>query len=405
MLEFETMEEQRLMTSYSEHQKVLALALATVFVGSGRDTQHGNVLVTDKCPFNKAFMLYANALQDPNASPLDIVEQAKITFLHGKKKFGRAHRHSFMLENNLAHAYLQSGDFRAASAHYLSVLSYHEEVMGDESQDYFFTLLDIIHLIKAFKLNANKQNSNTPPVFSSLPSLLNKLLSVTDALVISTPESALLYREQALKAAHSHPGLMPLTRIRDLALDYARDTIRTYGKLSEAAIEARFFLGKIYFDMKAIRKALIEFVAVLDALDEILAFSHPYALASHARLVSLYERQGKSNLATRHCQAVGKLRVWDNSTNQQALHANLPNYAKVLGGTYNKSSTCDGLICLSFDISSLGYTENISVISSTKPALNELVINAFSTWRFAPKYENGAPVVARQQQIQINIPN
>jgi TonB family protein len=292
---------------------------------------------------------------------------------------------------------MEAADFRFAAIHYTAVLKHHEAVTGDDAQEYFFVLLDIVNLLKSQTRYHDSLVSHIPRSFYSLSEVFDKLLLATERLVETMPESALLFREQALKACHSHPHLLPAKKLKNLASAHLNDAVRTHGRLSETAIEARFFLGNVYLDTKLYNKAVIEFETVLDALDEILEFTHPLALASHLRLVGIFEAQGKSEFATRHCKAIGQMTVWKDNEQQNPLHRVLPS----LQSTTSEEAV---QVSLSFDISKLGYVKNARVVDSSHAELNAGILSAFQRWRFAPKYRFGIAMEAKGQQILLEYP-
>jgi hypothetical protein len=144
MINIHSLEDDGLLTSFSQRHKVLALALATVFVGYGNATTKAVADVDEIEPlttFRDAYKEYIAVISSNNASSAYLVIVAEQTYQLGKAKFGPRHQNTFLLQQNLANAYLTTGDYSRSAANYASVIEYYEETQGDESQAYYLILL------------------------------------------------------------------------------------------------------------------------------------------------------------------------------------------------------------------------------------------------------------------------
>lgn len=181
---------------------------------------------------------------------------------------------------------------------------------------------------------------------------------------------------------------------------YAFDAYDIYKEiLPENAIDrvkATYVVGAVEFVEKHDGKAeplLLEVVKQFDALN----FSHPYALSAHAYLVELYERQGKRDASTAHCIAIGKMRPWADTQEQQPIFRTLPDYPM----SYAQRGK-SGWVQLKFTIDEHGFVKNPEILASKGGALFEKEsIETLDKWRYVPKFENGKAVEA-QTSVQLD---
>lgn len=155
-------------------------------------------------------------------------------------------------------------------------------------------------------------------------------------------------------------------------------------------VNATYFVGALEFFDKHDSKAeplLLEVVKQFDALD----YTHPYALSAHAYLVEMYERQGKSELSTAHCIAIGSMRPWSDVQEQTPLFRVAPKYP-VSAAKARQS----GWVQLKFTVDELGFVKNPEVIDSEGGNKFEREsLKALDKWRYAPKFEDGKAVAAQ----------
>ena len=176
--------------------------------------------------------------------------------------------------------------------------------------------------------------------------------------------------------------------------DYAFEAYETYKEiLPENALDrvkATYVVGAVEYAEKHDDKAiplLLEVVKQFDALN----FSHPYALSAHAYLVELYERQGKRDESTAHCIAIGKMRPWADTQEQQPLFRTVPKYPK----SYLMQRK-SGYVTLNFTVDEMGFVKNPEVLESKGGVLFEKsTLKMIEEWRYAHIFEHGKPVAAQ----------
>ncbi|GLP94779.1 TonB family protein [Paraferrimonas sedimenticola] len=154
-------------------------------------------------------------------------------------------------------------------------------------------------------------------------------------------------------------------------------------------LEARSTLGAYYRAAENYSESIALFEENIAQLDRLGDSTNPYDVYSRAQLVELYERLGKSDEATRHCLAIGAMKPWDPNQEAEPLYKVNPDFP--ISKIRNVGMAT---VHLSFDISETGFVENIEVIESTK-GFSRYAKKALKQWRYAPKFENGEPVVAR----------
>lgn len=122
-------------------------------------------------------------------------------------------------------------------------------------------------------------------------------------------------------------------------------------------------------------------------------------LLSHAALVELYERNGESDQATAHCVAIGAAQPWAENTEPEPLYRVNPVYP--ISYATKKLS---GSVTIKFDIDQSGFVVNAQPIQSedTPPEFVRNSIESVEQWRYAPKFENGQPVAATGQTVQLD---
>lgn len=182
--------------------------------------------------------------------------------------------------------------------------------------------------------------------------------------------------------------------------NYAFDAYDIYKEiLPENAIDrvkATYIVGAVEFAEKHDKKAEPLLQEVVKQF-EVLNYSHPYALSAHAYLVELYERQGKRDLATAHCIAIGSMQPWTDEQEQKPLFRQFPNYP--MSYVQQRKS---GWVQLKFTVDEQGFVKNPEIIASKGGALFEKEsIETLNKWRYAPKFENGKAVAA-QTSVQLD---
>ncbi|MBM7071679.1 TonB family protein [Shewanella sp. 202IG2-18] len=176
---------------------------------------------------------------------------------------------------------------------------------------------------------------------------------------------------------------------------FAKEALEIYKeKLPENSMErvrASFNVARIYEAEKKHSKAATLFEEVVKQMD-VLDYSHPYKLASHARLVPIYEKQGKSKKSTAHCIAIGKMKPWDDNVQEQIPLYRSANHYPTWAAKKGKT----GYVTLEFVINKNGFVEDIEILDSEGgKSFERASIKTLKDWRYAPKFVNGEVVEAK----------
>ena len=164
-------------------------------------------------------------------------------------------------------------------------------------------------------------------------------------------------------------------------------------KNSVEQIKADFLMASFAEGRKRYDQAIERLNRVVKVFDENLSYDHSAELTAHSRLIGLYEKKGKSDEATKHCIAIAKMVPWKESQEQKPLYRVNPKYPA------NKIyQSRDGSVQMEFEVDTAGFVKDIRVLDSIGGVTFEKeAMAAVKKWRYAPKFENGKPVVATSQ--------
>lgn len=161
-------------------------------------------------------------------------------------------------------------------------------------------------------------------------------------------------------------------------------------KNSVEQIKADFLMASFAEGRKRYDQAIERLNRVVNVFDESLSYDHNAELTAHSRLIGLYEKQGKSDEATKHCIAIAKMVPWKESQEQTPLYRVNPKYP-----TNKARFRKDGKVVMEFEVDESGFVKNPQVLSSEGGvAFEKSAVEALAQWRYAPKFEHGKAVAA-----------
>lgn len=150
---------------------------------------------------------------------------------------------------------------------------------------------------------------------------------------------------------------------------------------------ANFWTAKYYLSTKSNKNAAAFMSGALKTFDEADPAGQ-YALASHAFMIQILEKQGKRDEATKHCQMIGKAQPIDVNREQIPLYRFSPDYPRSAA-----QSRREGDVIIEFTIDEEGFVKNPKAIDGKNmKAFAPSAIKAVKDYRFAPRYKNGKPV-------------
>lgn len=200
--------------------------------------------------------------------------------------------------------------------------------------------------------------------------------------------ASLLAKKFAHKKYHKAKTLL------NQADDYYRNNLddNTVERIKADFLMASFAQGK-----KKYNEAIERLNHVVSVFDNNLSFDHNAELTAHSKLVNLYEKTGQSEQATKHCLAIAKMVPWKETQEQTPIYRENPEYPQ------NKARQMrDGIVVVEFDVDTAGFVKNPEVVSSQGgKEFERSALSALKKWRYAPKFEDGQPVVA-STQVQLD---
>ncbi len=335
--------------------------------------------------FKQAYEAYQTAVSGKDKKA--IVETAEQAYLLGLQEYKNDYLNQAALISNYASAITDSvsrghkdASEISAKAHalYLKALELYQQADADDRKQ----------LVEPY-LNLAK----TAPKLHVSKNFLGK------AIKIAEETNDELFLAQTKFAAFSL--LMNTKHYTKAVRRYALEAFEVYQeKLPENSLErvrVTYIAAQIHLASKKFEKAEAMFLEVIKQLES-LDYSHPFKLASHARLVDVYEQQGKSDASTEHCIAIGSMKPWNDSQDQVPLFRSNPMYP-ISYAQRGKS----GFVTMSFSINKLGMVINPEVVESKggKKFEKESLI-ALKKWRYAPKFEDGKAVKAENIKLTLD---
>lgn len=166
-----------------------------------------------------------------------------------------------------------------------------------------------------------------------------------------------------------------------------------------SVLTLQLYLAHNHFSKNRRNSAIELYESVIAGADAGDTAGRRLKLLSHAALVELYERKGESEQATEHCVAIGAAQPWSDNAEPEPLYRVNPVYP--ISYALKKLS---GSVTIKFDIDESGFVVNAQPIQSedTPPEFVKNSIESVEQWRYAPKFENGQPVAAIGQTVQLD---
>lgn len=316
---------------------------------------------------------------------------------------------------------LKNKDIKAA-IHELSIAhQLAKEVYSADSENYANLTLNLANAKLAIKTTPNEVFPLYQQVVTSYeklfgaddPRLIEALLGVSKTAADTSLTLQMLDRSISIAEHSKDPALLAEVQLEGFEiasktnkysykhLNWLKDAYAFFNsdanKNANLKLRATFLLG----DAKLGEKRLNEAADLLNNVVEQtkgLNYSHPFALASHARLVTVYERLGKSDAATPHCVALGAMQPWANDQDIVPLYRVEPSYPE-----REARRGVDGYAVLRFTINESGAVQNISVEKTSGSAsFGEVASKALSKWRYTPKFVDGKPTTTDNHLVRLD---
>lgn len=244
---------------------------------------------------------------------------------------------------------------------------------------------------------------------------INLYFSLAQSKTYSEVKSRERYFQKAIDIAEFHSDKNPML-VAELQLEAAHHLLLSGSNKSKMILEAQaffqqhlkpedtrllranFIAGKYHLAKRKLDKAINSFKQSIDTFEQSQGPTHPLELTTRAFLVESLEKEGRSDEATEHCIAIGKMTPWDESQKPVPLYR--------IGAKYPLSMITkrrEGFVKIKFTLSKNGFVTAATVIDSAGGKIFEnSALSALKKWRYAPKFENGVAVEVPDQTVTLD---
>ena len=162
---------------------------------------------------------------------------------------------------------------------------------------------------------------------------------------------------------------------------------------------AAYFLAKVEFSRRKFKPSTAHLLEALDAFQGDDQASVQYQLHTRALLVQAYESRGKSDLATEHCVAIGRLSKLRGDQDYEPLFRMAPTYPRAM-----LSQRAEGFVDIAFTVDESGFTRDLEVVKTGRGdrGFEKAAIEAVERFRYAPRFEDGEAVSVDNVKTRIS---
>jgi TonB family protein len=340
--------------------------------------------------FSSAYKLYNQAIESNNN--VDAIKYAQIALKMGSAKFGEQSANTTNLQYNLALAYIVDKQALPAFELLEEIKQDYRRLFGELSEEHFGAVLEQLDTAKLDAYPTNKKRKRA----------LKPLVSYAEDLVEEIAESQ---PERAPFAYYDFARIMNAAPLNQYFFNKGFKTNRIaeslllakFGENDLRTLEIRFMIAKFLLAKDKKNDAIEYYEKVIATVTSASDTSHPFELASHAALVQLYEKKGKSEAATEHCLAIGRMKPWTDEIEPLPLYRLNPMYPEKMARDGE-----EGFVNLEFAISSFGFVQDIKVLQSSNPEFDKASLDALAKWRYAPKVVESKAVVSQKLQVRLD---
>ncbi len=319
---------------------------------------------------------------------LRLAEQAQAL---GEDKFGKNSEQARMLAFTYANMQIINGHTAGGLNGYEDIEAYYRRTYGESSLQYMEMLLIFVETLRDNIDFHETSERNRMQLY------LRDLLRGLPAIDAEQKALAPLYARTSTLIARANTIPVrgeSLVEFMDKALTIVS---AEYGQGDLRTVETLYANGLAKQADRRREEAIAHFGRVIAVLKDKNAFTHPYALSAHAKLVSLYESNGVSGKATEHCLAIGKMTPWDPEQEATPLYRQPPEFP-----AFAARNRQEGSARLRFDIDAQGFVKNIEVVEVTGSSqFGHAAETALAHWRYAPRFEKGQAVVATGNEVKL----
>ena len=360
----------------------LALVIGLTFTAFASQANASQVS-DDKAAFSDAYQSYLTAVKKDE----NIEQAAKHAYTTGLALYGNKSDNTASLAINYAKAITaprSTNDKKNVSEQRFELYSQAYTILANNHGKNAIETIDAL-IGKAENTSSAYQADNDYERIIEIAKTQNNPKFVAD---MQFEAASLLAKKFAHNKYHKAKTLL------NQADDYYRNNLddNTVERIKADFLMASFAQGK-----KKYNEAIERLNHVVSVFDNNLSFDHSAELTAHSKLVNLYEKTGQSEQATKHCLAIAKMVPWKKTQEQTPIYRKNPEYPQ------NKARQMrDGIVVVEFDVDTAGFVKNPEVVSSQGgKEFERSALTALKKWRYAPKFENGQPVVA-STQVQLD---
>jgi len=158
-----------------------------------------------------------------------------------------------------------------------------------------------------------------------------------------------------------------------------------------------FMIGKHYIAARKHVEATESLNSSLAIYKEI-APSASITLTNHAFLIEAYEERGMSEEATKHCLAIGAAKPHDPDQEYKPVY-----YVQPRSPSRAMGAGRSGHVIVELTVDENGFVRNPTVLEyKGHQTFKGAALDAVAKFRFAPRYENGAPVETEGVKYRFN---
>lgn len=340
--------------------------------------------------FSSAYKLYNQAIESNNNA--DAIKYAKVALKMGSEEFGDQDANTANLKYNLALAYIDDKQILPAFELLDEIKQDYLRLFGEGSDEHFAAVLDQLDTSKLDNDYSTKERIR----------LFKPLVSYAEGLVEKIAEA------QPERGAFVYYDLARVLNVAPLNGDFfdegleinrkaERFLLAKFGQNDLRTIEVRFMLARFLQSKEKRNDAIEYYEKIITTVTSAIDTSHPFELASHAALVQLYESKGKSEEATEHCLAIGRMKPWSDDIEPSPLYRLNPKYPEKLARKEK-----EGYVELEFIISSFGFVQDIKVLKSSDEGFEQSSVDAVAKWRYAPKILEGKAIASQKLKVRLD---
>jgi TonB family protein len=333
------------------------------------------------------------------------LELALKTIELGKVKYGENSKNFANLQYNLANAYAKNKQYSEAFEHMSKVSSLYKSIYGENSQQYFVSLLDQLSYVPSVVNGRSFKFGNDAEVISELSQLnkvkkqlVNQAIVIGELLIKETPENGpFIYQMLSKSFTERHI----YSQVKEESKHYAQLSYQglqeVLGNKDNATIEAKLLLASLEFGAKEYDDSAKLYEEIVSLYTQTSETSHPFELAARSSLVVIYEKLGESEKATQHCVAIGSLNPWQLNTEPLPLYRIEPSYP-----LKQARERTEGWAEFLFTINEQGFVVDIEALNvSGGKEFAEVGKKALKKWRYAPRIENGVAVTTPNLKLHL----